>query len=103
MNIIINFRILVNEKNYKGVLMQNFHELVYNDKGISLLGVKEVIEFSDKEIYLSLHESGLRIIGRDLKITEVDLEKGSLKASGAILSLSYGGNAKEGLIKRLFK
>jgi len=103
MNIIINFRILVNEKNYKGDFMQNLHELNYNAGGISVLGVKEVIEFSDKEIHLSLHESGLKILGRDLKITEVDLEKGILKATGTLLSLSYGGGSKEGLLKKLFK
>ena len=83
--------------------MQNSHELNYNDKGISILGVKEVIEFSDKEIFLSLQESSLKILGRDLKITEMDLEKGSLKATGVIISLSYGGSAKEGLSKKLFK
>lgn len=79
------------------------NELHYTQDGISVLGVKDLVEFSDKEITLSLEDCGLRIVGIDLKIKEVDLEKGILKASGSILSLTYGGNIREGLLKKLFK
>lgn len=83
--------------------MSHSHEFIYNQNGISIMGVKEVYEFSDKEIFLGLQEGGLKIQGSDLKLVEVDLEKGSLKASGALLSISYGGNTKESIIKKLFK
>lgn len=83
--------------------MQNFHELHYTASGIALSGVKDVYEFTDKEIYLGLQEGSLKLIGSELKLIEVDLEKGFLKASGALIALNYGGQSKEGFFKKLFK
>ena len=87
----------------KGAFMQNFHELHYTPSGVAITGVKEVYEYSDKEIVLGLSEGGLRLVGKDFKLMEVELEKGSLKASGTLLALSYGGHSKEGFLKKLFK
>lgn len=83
--------------------MQNFHELHYTAGGIALSGVKDVYEFTDKEIYLGLQEGSLKLIGSELKLIEVDLEKGFLKASGRLIALNYGGQSKEGFFKKLFK
>ncbi len=83
--------------------MEKSHELHYTLQNISLSGVKDVLEFSDREIYLSLENISLRITGSDLKIKEVDLENGTLKALGRIVTLSYGGGGKESLLKKLFK
>lgn len=82
--------------------MANLHELHYTENSITVCGTKEVIEFSENEILLSLEGTGLRLNGRNLKIKEVDLEKGIMKASGTITSVSYGGS-KESFIKRIFK
>ncbi len=83
--------------------MEKSHELHYTPQNIALTGVKDVLEFSDREIVLTLENISLRITGADLKIKEVDLEVGTLKALGRIITLSYGGGGKEGLLKKLFK
>ncbi len=79
------------------------HELHYTPSTLSLSGVKDVIEFSEHEICLSLENISLKITGSDFKIKEVDLEKGTLKANGRIITLVYGGGAKESILKKLFK
>ncbi|MBQ8177727.1 MAG: hypothetical protein IJ033_00905 [Clostridia bacterium] len=83
--------------------MSTNHELHYTPNNITVLGVKEVLEFSEREIILSLEHSGLRVSGKELKLIEADMEKGVLKASGTLSSLNYGGGAKESLVKKLFK
>lgn len=80
------------------------HKLVYADGALSVTGVKEVKEFSAEYIACALQNSGLYIEGKDLTITELDVEKGVLEVSGEVTSLRYGnGSAKESLLKRLFK
>lgn len=79
------------------------HELHYTPNSILILGVKEVIEFSENEIILSLQNSGLKLNGKELKLIEVDLDKGVLRASGSLHSFNYGGVAKENMLKKLFK
>ncbi len=79
------------------------HEFHYSENAISILGVKEVVEFSENEVVLSLEHSGLKLSGREFKLIEADIDKGLLRARGALISLSYGGNTKESIIKKLFK
>ena len=83
--------------------MNELHKLEYSQNSLLIGGVKEVKEFSDSEITLSLDKVALRLLGKGFKIVEVDLEKGILKAEGTLLSLNYGGEVKEGFLKRLFK
>ena len=83
--------------------MQNFHEFNYTPNGLSITNVKDVFEFSEREIVLGLNEGGLKLFGKDFKLTEVDLEHGTLKATGTLYSLNYGSQSKEGLLKKLFK
>lgn len=83
--------------------MNELHKLEYTQNLLLIGGVKEVKEFSDSDITLSLDKVSLRLLGKGFKIVEVDLEKGILKAEGTLLSLNYGGGVKEGFLKRLFK
>lgn len=83
--------------------MSRLHQFNYANGVISLSGVKEVMEFNDKEILLSLEDVGLKIEGKDLKMKELALEEGDVKIEGTLFSLSYGGGVKEGFWKRIFK
>ena len=80
------------------------HELHYTSDGILLKGVKEVGEFSEREASLTLHATSLKIKGSNLKVKEVDLDKGIVKITGSLSAVEYGkGGSQESLIKKLFK
>lgn len=83
--------------------MSELHKLEYTSNALFVSGVKEVKEFSEEEIILSLEKVSLRLVGKGFKLVEVDLEKGVLKTEGTLLSLNYGGGVKEGFLKRVFK
>lgn len=80
------------------------HELHYTAEGISLKGVKEVGELSEREAYLTLHANSLKLRGSNLKVKEVDLDKGIVKITGSLVLVEYGKSGSgESLIKKLFK
>ena len=80
------------------------HELHYTAEGIVLRGVKEVGEFSEREASLTLQATSLKIRGSNLKVKEVDLDKGIVKITGSLSAVEYGkGSSGESLIKKLFK
>lgn len=78
------------------------HSFNYDKGIITATGVINVREFSDREILAELSTSGITIRGANLKITDLDVNSGVLKATGELISLQYGG-ASTSFLKRLLK
>ncbi|WP_018248256.1 sporulation protein YabP [Orenia marismortui] len=73
-------------------------------KHLELVGVTEVINFSENEILLESNMGKLIIQGEDLHIKQLDLENSQLLVNGYITDLRYDQETKaEGFFKRLFK
>ena len=76
-----------------------------NRELMSLTGVKDVDCFNEEEIQLLTEAGELRIEGRDLHITKLNLEEGQLMLEGEIIALEYSApaEARGSLFGRLFK
>lgn len=75
-------------------------------KRIELKGVKKLDSFDKKEFLLDTTLGYLHVIGKDLSLGAMDLEKGELVIEGLIMSLKYVEETKEnkeGFFKKLFK
>lgn len=78
--------------------------LNYSNGILTLSGVKEVVEFSEKEVEIALFDKGLVIKGNGLKVSSFDAESGNLKLEGDVDGINYTtSHEKLSLVKRLFK
>lgn len=68
-------------------------------------GIKEVVEFDDKNVVLLLDEYKLLITGERLNMESLDTANGKATFKGLILSVRYvkKGIKPTGFIKKLFK
>ena len=87
--------------------MMTDHSIVMeNRESLTVTAVTDVKSFDSEHIYITLKEGGLSVKGKDLKITQLDLETGNVAISGECSSLVYTGSAHENggsLLKRLMK
>ena len=78
-----------------------------NRRKLSLTGVVEVVNFSDKQIVLNTNLGGLNIKGEDLKMTKLDVQNGDIIIIGKINSFVYSGSEarqdNESILAKLFK
>jgi len=85
----------------------NHHLNMDNREKLSLDGVKAVGSFDDQEIVIETSAGGLIIRGRDLNITQLNLDLGKLSVQGFIKTLDYVddglGKRSRGLFGRLLK
>lgn len=79
------------------------HSFRYENNEITATGVLNVKEFTEREIVAEIAGTGLTIKGSDLKITDVDVSSGILKATGTLNSMQYGGGGGGGFLKRILK
>ena len=79
------------------------HSFRYENNEITATGVLNVREFSDREILAEIAGTGMTIRGADLKITDIDVSAGVMKASGELPPLQYGGGGGGSFLKRLLK
>lgn len=79
------------------------HSFRYENNEIIATGVLNVKEFTEREIVAEIAGTGLTIRGTDLKITDVDVSSGILKATGTLNSMQYGGGGGGGFLKRILK
>ena len=82
--------------------------VIYNRKGGSITGVKDVISFDLKSIVLETEQGMLNIKGHDLHVNRLSVEKGELDIGGTIDGFMYSDvntYAKKGdsIFARLFK
>jgi sporulation protein YabP len=78
-----------------------------NRESISLDGVRNVESFDDQEIILQTSAGGLVIKGRELHITQLNLDQGKLAVEGYVKMLEYMddglGKKGRGVFGRLLK
>ena len=79
------------------------HSFRYENYEITATGVLNVREFTEREIVAEIAGTGLTIRGEGLKITDVDVSAGMLKATGTLHSMQYGGGGGGGFLKRILK
>ncbi|MDR0855116.1 MAG: YabP/YqfC family sporulation protein [Christensenellaceae bacterium] len=80
------------------------HSLHIVNGTLSLTGVKDVDRFSPEEIGISLANEYLAVKGHELTVKEINIEQGTMRIIGKIVSVAYGGAAKsKGLVKKLLK
>jgi len=76
---------------------QRSHEIsVSNRESIKITGVSHVGSFNEQEVILETSLGVLMIRGRELAITQLNLNEGNLAVEGLVKSLEYG---EEGLLK----
>ncbi len=73
-------------------------------QSLTLTGVKSVENFDAAEIMLATVMGGLKICGKDLNISRLQLEEGCVQVAGKISLLQYvegGGKKTKKLLSRL--
>ena len=94
-------------QNHNSQLAPKVHRLRLDDrKKLSLEGVSDVIGFDDRTIQLVTARGALTVEGKDLKISDLSLEKGTAEVSGdigAILYLEDTKKEKGGFLSGLFR
>ncbi|MDR2634400.1 MAG: hypothetical protein LBC13_00285 [Clostridiales bacterium] len=75
-----------------------------NGRKLTVSAVKGVPVFNDKEIIVELDERTLTVSGTELILEAVNLESGTVTASGGFSGFRYGhGGGKQSLLKRILK
>lgn len=79
---------------------------VENRESMTVTAVTDIKSFDSEHIYITLREGGLSVKGKELKITQLDLEAGNVSISGECSSIVYTEALHKGsnsLLKRLMK
>ena len=76
--------------------------IITNRNSLSLTGVTKVYSVKDDLAQLETNQGGLQIIGKDLQVTKLEIDKGEIQISGRINSLKYS-EKNTGFLKKLFK
>ena len=86
------------------------HKVYLNARKTAVLsGVRDVLSFDAKEVYLETEQGILLIRGDELHVNRLSLEKGEVDIDGRIDSLTYSeqtasaGSKAESLLSRLFR
>ncbi len=80
-------------------------ELDFREK-LSLTGVKEIINFDDKNVNVKTNCGELSIDGEKIHINVLNVEKGELEIQGKINGINYFDvyeSDKKNLLSRIFK
>lgn len=82
------------------------HDLTMKDrKSLEVSGVKHVESFESDEFQFQTVMGFMKIIGRNMQMKNLDVEKGVLSISGEINSIVYleNGDKTKGFLSKLFK
>lgn len=77
-----------------------------NRKMVSITGVFEVVSFDDEKVLLNTILKKLEVIGKNLKISKLDVKNGEVSILGDISGIKYLEDAKlknnkNGVIKKI--
>ena len=93
----------------QGGVAKGVHKVYLNARKSAVMsGVKDVLSFDAKEVYLETEQGVLLIKGDELHVNRLSLEKGEIDIEGRIDSLTYSEpknvtKQTESLLGRLFK
>ena len=85
------------------------HRLMMEDRGkMSMTGIVDVISFDEDQVVLDTDKGLLTIMGKDLCVSRLTLDKGEVDVDGQADSLVYSSNVSlrrsgESLLSRLFR
>ena len=81
---------------------QNQTLTLTNRNILTLTGVTKVHSVKDDLAQLETNQGSLQVVGKDLELTKLEIDKGEVQISGTINSLKYGEKSS-GFLKKLFK
>ena len=82
---------------------QQKHSLIFDNKMLTIKGVEQVVQISDKEAVFKLADQTLTVKGSGLNVVKLDKEQGVVVLEvTSIQSITYRANALSG-IKGLFR
>lgn len=85
------------------------HKIILTGRSLgNITGVKDVISFDVKEVFLETALGMLTIKGKDLHMKRLSLDKGEVDVEGEVTSFTYSdmeslGKTGESLLARMFK
>jgi sporulation protein YabP len=86
-----------------GKQLQN-HKLVLDGrKNMQLTGVTKVLSIEPELILLITSQGKMKITGKDMHVTTLDIDRGIVDVSGLINCMCYTGDGESFSIRRLFK
>lgn len=78
------------DRGYEEKKKAGLHKIYLNSrKSAALSGVRDVLSFDAKEVYLETEQGILLIRGDELHVSRLSLEKGEVDIDGRIDSLAY--------------
>ena len=84
-------------------MADKIHSLNFDNNVLTVKGVEQVVEISEKEAQFKLADSTLAVKGNGLNVTKLDKEQGIVVLEvGSLTSLIYRAHALSGL-KGLFR
>ena len=94
-----------NEKKLKqnDKIMQTHQILLQNKKSLTMTGVTRVDSTNETGISVMIGEIPLDIVGTEIHISKLDVEKGVIELEGDINTIKYNQKSKGNFVKRLFK
>ena len=77
------------------------HQIIINNRNhIAISGISKMLSSNDTMVAMVIKNTKLTLSGKDLHIEKLDVENGTLEASGTVDTLKYNG---DGVFKRIFK
>ena len=88
----------------RGVEAAGSHELgLKNREELSVNGVRQVLNYDEREVQLETVLGPLLIKGEGLNITHLDIARGELQVKGTVVGLLYAAPKGKGVWQRLLK
>ena len=84
-------------------MSEKVHSLIFDNNTLTVKGIEQVVEISEKEAVFKLSNNTLTVKGSGLNVTKLDKEQGVVVLEvGTLSSITYRAHALSG-IKGLFR
>lgn len=84
-------------------IVQSHQILLQNKKNLTMTGVTRVDSTNETGLSVMIGDIPLEIMGTNIHISKLDVEKGVIELEGDITTIKYDQKNKSKFIKRLFK
>ncbi len=86
---------------------QNSHQIFLKDrKSLDLTGVVKIESFNEEEFIVETEQGYMTIVGQELEMRNLDVEKGELQIKGYVTMIEYKDHtvtASKSMFSKLFK
>lgn len=86
---------------------QNSHQIFLKDrKSLDLTGVVKIESFNEEEFIVETEQGYMTIVGQELEMRNLDVEKGELQIKGYVTMIEYKDHtvtATKSMFSKLFK